>query len=90
MQQRIEIAEAKIAAQQKMVEAADKMYDDLGTLQTMIGKIRAWTMNDRDPMRTDKMIPAFEEAFELCVSSRHQYQALLREGAPSGRGEEPK
>ena len=39
----------------------------VGDVQTLIGRAKGDVMNDRDPNSMDKILPALEKAFELCL-----------------------
>lgn len=47
-----------------------KPQPGLGRLQDLIGRAKNDFLNDRDPMRADKVIAALDEAFEIVLRLR--------------------
>ncbi len=52
-----------------------KLKKDLSDIQGLIGEARGAFMNDRDPMRADKVLGALEKAFELILRVRTPFGA---------------
>lgn len=53
-----------------------KIILKVGKIQDLIGIANASVLNDRDPNRMDKIIPALECAFELCLSITAMYDPV--------------
>jgi hypothetical protein len=46
----------------------------LGELQDLVGRALSEYLNDRNPHRADRVIPALERAFEICLILRSKYK----------------
>lgn len=56
----------------------------LGRLQCLSGRARSLYLDDRDPNTADKIIPVFDEMFDICITALGEYEQISEKRSQKG------
>ena len=61
----------------------------VGEIQSLVSSSKGHVMNDRDPNSMDKILPALDKAFELCLEITGMYYQIETQANKACSGQEP-